>query len=85
MFSPNHNRTYIEQVYMMNGKNLEVTINMFCNEESLPVSNQETKIEVEVIDSCVKAETFEKAPRDMSAYVLEEYKDILFPKKGHIN
>jgi hypothetical protein len=32
MFSPPHNRAYIEQVYRMNGKNMESTTAMFCGE-----------------------------------------------------
>ena len=65
---------------MLNGKNTEKTLDMFLTEKGLPKVNNDLEIEVKgrneiVIDTRVKTMS-----KDVRAYVLDEFKDILFPK-----
>jgi len=67
-------------VYLLNGKDTEKALDMFLTGKGLPKVENELEIEVKgreeiVIDTRVKTMS-----KDVRAYVLDEFKDILFPK-----
>ena len=74
---PDQGRGYVEQVYLLNQKDRDRAAEMFLTGVGLPMNQEATEIEVNVIDTTVKVE--EKRPIDMGAYILEEYKEILMP------
>lgn len=87
MFGGQHSRSYVEQVYLQNVKDAERTLDMFLTGNNLPkaLTDSELVVEVkskepeEVINTSAKAV---KGPsKDLRAYVLDEFKDILFPKQ----
>lgn len=71
MFGGAHPKGYVEQVYLANSKDTEKTLDMFLTGRGLPKSAAETELVVEV-KPAVKV--------DARAYVLDEFKDILFPR-----
>lgn len=80
MFSGQYNREFVKSVYLSEGKNTEKTLDRFLN-QNLP---EQPKIIVEVnnpnqIDTSQSAHTRQK--ENLQKYVIEEYRDILFPKK----
>lgn len=71
MFGGAHPKGYVEQVYLANSKDTEKTLDMFLTGRGLPKSAAETELVVEVKPT-VKV--------DARSYVLDEFKDILFPR-----
>ena len=51
MFKAEYSRAYIEQVYLHCNKDAARTTDMFLSRTGLPKSNEETEIEVQVIDT----------------------------------
>jgi hypothetical protein len=87
MFGGQHSRAYVEQVYLQNAKETERTLDMFLTGNGLPkaLTDSELVVEVkskepeEVINTSSQVK---KGPsKDIRAYVLDEFKDILFPKQ----
>lgn len=85
MFGSTHSKAYVEQVYLNNNKDTEKTLDMFLTGHGLPKSATESQLVVEiknareeVINTSVKP--VQAPSKDMRAYVLEEFKDILFPR-----
>lgn len=75
-------KNFIENLYIANDKNMAETVNMFLNND-IP---EDEKTELKIIETKPKVE--ETKPIDTStnqradkirAYVLDEFKDILFP------
>lgn len=67
-------------MYLLNGKDTEKALDMFLTGKGLPKVDNELEIEIKgreeiVIDTRVKTMS-----KDVRAYVLDEFKDILFPK-----
>lgn len=91
MFGDRFPREFVQRVYLMNGKNFEVTLDKFLT-ENLPevdAKPQFTIIETSAHDSQIistGASVAEAAGSgrvnqvDMRSYVLDEYKELLFPK-----
>ena len=80
MFGGTHTKAYVEQVYLMNNKDTEKSLDMFLTGKGLPKSATETELVVEVKQP--KEEVIEtRVSRDTRAYVLDEFKDILFPRQ----
>lgn len=80
MFSGQYNRDFVKSVYLSEGKNSEKTLDRFLN-QNLP---EQPKIVVEVnkvsqIDTSQSVQSRQK--ENLQKYVIEEYRDILFPKK----
>jgi hypothetical protein len=79
MFGGSHPKAYVEQVYLQNNKNTEKTLDMFLTGKGLFKSAAETELVVEVKQT--KPEVIEtRVSKDIRAYVLDEFKDILFPR-----
>ena len=73
-------KQFIENLYIANNKNMAETVNMFLNND-IP---EDEKTELKIIETKPKVEetkvidTNSKADK-IRAYVLDEFKDILFP------
>jgi len=65
---------------LLNGKNTEKTLDMFLTEKGLPKVNNDLEIEVKGRDEIVIDTRVKTMSKDVRAYVLDEFKDILFPK-----
>lgn len=74
-------RPLIEQIYLQKGKNMEATLDMFLTGQ---VEIPSEKIVVEVKkepEQIVTTGPSDQLKREqLSSYVMQEYKDILFPK-----
>jgi len=89
MFGGQHSKAYVEQVYLSNGKDTEKTLDMFLTGNGLPkpATDSELVVEVkskqpeEVIITTTKTNAKGGLSRDLRAYVLDEFKDILFPRQ----
>lgn len=89
MFGTEHDQGYIKRVYLMNNRNLEKTIDNFCSGE-LPPKESEPKlamIETAPVSSSTMIDTgaqhlaSSNNQKDLRSYVLDEYKEVLFPKQ----
>ena len=81
MFQGQYSREFVKQVYLSEGKNSEKTLDRFLN-QNLP---EQSKIVVEVNQQPTQIDTnkseHSKQKENLQKYVMEEYRDILFPKK----
>ena len=81
MFQGQYSREFVKQVYLSEGKNSEKTLDRFLN-QNLP---EQSKIVVEVNQQPTQIDTnkseHSKQKENLQKYVMEEYSDILFPKK----
>ena len=76
-------KKFIENLYIANNKNMAETVNMFLNNE-IP---EDEKTELKIIETkpkeeekLIDTENNQRAEK-IRAYVLDEFKDILFPDK----
>ena len=97
MFEGKYDRTFVQKVYLMNNKEFELTLDMFLTENlpEVDAKPQLTIVETEREQkgSSFMINTTEKRQPagskaagntggiDMRSYVLDEYKEVLFPKK----
>ena len=84
MFGGQHGKAYVEQVYFMTGKDTEKTLDMFLTGAGLPKPATDSELVLEV-KSRQKEEVINTAKsgpsKDLRAYVLDEFKEILFPRQ----
>lgn len=90
MFGTEHDQAYIKRVYLMNNRNLEKTIDNFCSGE-LPAKDSEPQLAMietapvtstsTMIDTGAQHLASSNDQKDLRSYVLDEYKEMLFPKQ----
>ena len=96
MFGERFERSFVTQVYLSNKRDFDKTLEMFITENLPPVESQpqltiiETAPEqpkggLSLIDTSAKANKPQAqndyTGMDMKSYVLDEYKEVLFPKQ----
>jgi hypothetical protein len=86
MFREAHSTPYIEQVYVFCNKKKEQTIEMFFNPDNLPKdASAVDELEISFIDTSANSKPSTSATvrnENIGAYVLEQYKDLIMPKKN---